>query len=165
MRGTDLSEVTGMMPGRTGVVTPRSARSSIRPTYSSTSKKNCVTPKSARRSLAASWSRSDCMSGEEGWPAGWAATPIENPPMARASSTSSTAWRSSPGPAAGSVGGSPPRAMRFSTPALRNDTRISASSNRVWATQMRWAMGVSVVVRNMAATRSWVRWRDSRPPR
>ena len=33
---------------------------------------------------------------DDGWPAGWAATPIEKPPMARASATSSMAWRSSP---------------------------------------------------------------------
>ena len=66
---------------------------------------------------------------------------------------------------AGSVGGSPPSAMRFSTPALRNSTRISASSSRVWATQMRWAIGVSVVVRSIPTTRSWVRWREDRPPR
>ena len=50
--------------------------------------------------------------------------------------------RSSPSAASGSVGGSPPSAIRFSTPALRKSTRISASSSRVWATQIRWAIGV-----------------------
>ncbi len=68
-------------------------------------------------------------------------------------------------PRVGIGGRVPPKAMRFSIPALRNDTRISASSKREWATQIRCAMGKSVVVRNMPATRSWVRWRDSRPPR
>jgi len=47
------SDVTGKMPGRTGVSTPRSRRSAISPTYSASSKKNCVTPKSASSSLAA----------------------------------------------------------------------------------------------------------------
>ena len=55
--------------------------------------------------------------------------------------------------------------MRFSTPALRKSTRISASSSRVWATQIRWAIGVRLVVRSIPTTRSWVRWRDDRPPR
>ena len=36
--------------------------------------------------------------------------------MAWASSTSSEAWASSPGPSSGSAGGSPPRAIRFSDP-------------------------------------------------
>ena len=85
--------------------------------------------------------------------------------MAWASSTSSDAWLSSPGPSPGSAGGSPPRAIRFSTPAIRYDTRMSASSSRVWATQMRWAIGTSVVVRSMPVTRSKVRFRDSAPPR
>ena len=43
-------------------------------------------------------------SGESGCPLGWAATPMEKPPMARASSTSSEAWANSPTPASGSVG-------------------------------------------------------------
>ena len=45
------SEVTGRMPGSTGLWTPRSSRSETRPSYSSTSKKNCVTPKSASSEL------------------------------------------------------------------------------------------------------------------
>ena len=88
MPGTELSRSTGMMPGRTGLVTPRVARSATRDVYSWASKKNWVTAKSARASLAARWSRSAATSVDSGWPAGWAATPMENPPMARASSTS-----------------------------------------------------------------------------
>ena len=41
------SEVTGRMPGRTGVRIPRAARSRTSPSYSEASKKNWVTPKSA----------------------------------------------------------------------------------------------------------------------
>ena len=44
--------------------------------------------------------------------------------------------------------------MRFSTPALRSDTKMSASSRRVWATQMRCAMGFSVLVCSMPETKS-----------
>ena len=85
--------------------------------------------------------------------------------MARASSTSSAGVGQLAGAGVGSSGGSPPSAIRFSTPALRSDTRMSASSRRVWATQMRWAIGLSVVVCSMPDTRSKVRWRDSAPPR
>ena len=42
-------------------------------------------------SLAARLSRSVLRSADSGWPAGWAATPIEKPPMAAANSTSSDA--------------------------------------------------------------------------
>ncbi len=42
---------------------------------------------------------------------------------------------------------------------------MSASSSRVWATQIRWAIGLSRVVCSMPDTRSYVRWRDSAPPR
>ncbi len=90
---------------------------------------------------------------------------MEKPPIARASCTSSVAKASSPGPASGSAGGSPPSAIRFSTPALRSATKMSASSSREWATQMRWAIGFSRVVCNIPVTRSKVRWRDSAPPR
>ncbi len=117
--GTEESEVTGMMPGSTGLANPRSARPARSERYSAASKKNWVTAKSARASFSASRSRSATRSDEVGWPAGWAATPMENPPTARASSTSSSAWASSPGPSDGSSGGSPPSAIRFSTPALR----------------------------------------------
>ena len=74
-----------------------------------------------------------------------------------------TAARRSPSSSAG--GGSPPRARRFSTPARRSSTRISASSSRLCTTHVRWAIGLSVVVRSMPATRSRVRSRDHRPPR
>ncbi len=110
---------TGMIPGSTGLSTPRSARSATRPMYSEASKKNWVTAKSARASLAARWSRSVARSAESGWPAGWAATPTENPPMAGPARPARRRAASSPGPSSGSVGGSPPRAIRFSTPALR----------------------------------------------
>ena len=44
-----------------------------------------------------------------------------------------------------------------STPALRSETRMSASSRRVWATQMMWAIGLRLVVWSMPDTRSTVR--------
>ena len=50
-------------------------------------------------------------------------------------------------------------------PALRSATKMSASSSRVCATQMRWAIGFSRVVCSIPDTRSNVRWRDSAPPR
>jgi hypothetical protein len=55
--------------------------------------------------------------------------------------------------------------MRFSTPALRSSTRMSASSKREWSTQIRWAIGVSEVVVIIPDTKSTVRRRDDRPPR
>ena len=64
----------------------------------------------------------------------------------------------------GVLGRIAPSAIRFSTPALRSETRMSASSRRVWATQMRWAIGLSLVVCSMPETRSKVRCRDSAPP-
>ena len=63
------------------------------------------------------------------------------------------------------MGGSPPSAMRFSTPALRKLTKMSASSRRLWPAQVRWAIGLRAVRRNMENTRSVVRWRDEGPPR
>ena len=62
------SEVTGRMPGRTGVRTPRASRSRTSPSYSEASKKNWVTPKSASSSLAARKSRSLPVLGRAGMP-------------------------------------------------------------------------------------------------
>ena len=87
----EAREVTGRIPGRTGVRTPRASRSASNPSYSAASKKNWVIPKSAISNFAARKSRSLSVLAERGCPAGWAATPTENPPMARASSTSSAA--------------------------------------------------------------------------
>ena len=95
------SEVTGRIPGSTGVRTPRASRSATSPSYSEASKKNWVTPKSAISSLAARKSRSLSVLGERGCPAGWAATPTEKPPMARASSTSSAGVGQLTGPGVG----------------------------------------------------------------
>src|SRR5947208_23045 len=107
-----------MMPARIGLATPRAATSSRRRSYSSTLKKNCVIAKSAKLILKARCLRSDVRSGERGWPAGCAATPIDLKPRLRPRSTSCEAYSSSlycssPG------SGSPPSASRFASPAAR----------------------------------------------
>src|SRR2546425_7032286 len=153
-----------MMPARIGLATPRAATSSRRRSYSSTLKKNCVIAKSARFILKARCLRSDVRSGERGWPAGCAATPIDLKPRLRPSSTSSDAYSSSLYcSSAGS--GSPPSASRFSSPAARNALMISPSSPRGWATQVRCGIGVSAVVLRRSTTTRVVRSRDMRPPR
>ena len=119
MRGTDLRLVTGMIPGSTGLSTPRAARSATRPVYSAASKKNWVTAKSASDSLAARWSRSVSGSGESGMAAGLGGHPDREAPDGAGQLHQLRGVGSSPGPSSGSAGGSPPRAIRFSTPAVR----------------------------------------------
>ena len=53
IRSMELNDVTGMIPGRTGLVTPRAARSATKDSYSSAAKKNWVHAKSAISSFAA----------------------------------------------------------------------------------------------------------------
>ncbi len=148
------SEVTGRIPGSTGVSTPRSRRSATQPLVLGGLEEELRDPEVGQRQLGrqeVAVAR-QCRASADGRPGG--------PPRRRRS-------RRWPGPArpapprrparrgrpSGSSGGSPPRAMRFSTPALRSDTRMSASSRRVWATQMRWAIGLSVRRVQHAATR------------
>ena len=153
-----------MIPGSTGLSTPRSARSSTRPVYSSASKKNWVTAKSASASLAARWSRSLDRSGRERMAGRVGRHPDREAADGPGQLDELDGVASSPGRrrAPGRVAAERHQVL---DPGLAEATRISASSSRVWATQMRWAMGISVVVRSMPATRSKVRWRDSAPPR
>ena len=58
IRGSTAARVTGMIPGSTGLSTPRTDRSSTSPRYSSASKKNWVTAKSASLIFSARKSRS-----------------------------------------------------------------------------------------------------------
>ena len=151
------SEVTGRMPGRTGVSTPRARRSAIRLSYSEASKKNWVTPKSASSSLAARWSRSlgqvrrAGVAGRVGRHAdGEAADGPGQLDQLRGVGQLA-------GPGVGVLGRVTAERHQVLDPALRSETRMSASSRRVWATQMRWAIGLRLVVCSMPDTRSNVR--------
>ena len=80
MRGTEVRLVTGMIPGSTGLSTPRSARSATRPVYSDASKKNWVTAKSARGQLGGQVVAVAGRIGRERMAAGLGRDPDREPP-------------------------------------------------------------------------------------
>ena len=85
------SEVTGRMPGSTGVSMPRSRRSATRSSYSDGLEEELRDAEVGQCQLGRQVVTVTLPVRRRGWPAGCAATPTEKPPMARASSTSSAA--------------------------------------------------------------------------
>ena len=85
------SEVTGMMPGSTGVRNATCREVGHQPLVLGRLEEELGDAEVGQLQLGRQEVPVAGRSGERGWPAGWAATPMEKPPMARASSTSSMA--------------------------------------------------------------------------
>ena len=142
--------VNGITPGSSGTSQPRAAIRSRSRRKSSTRKNSWAIANSAPALiLRARLSASDSRSGERGWPAGNAATPVQNGPSERTSVTSSSAYRMPCGcatqSAAGPAGGSPRIARMLRTPTAAYQPITLRSSATEWSTAVRWAIGTSVV--------------------
>jgi hypothetical protein len=168
IRETDRRFRIGMIPGMIGIVQPRARTRSTSSKYGSGAKNSWVTAKSApAAALAARISASSASEPDAGFFSGKAATPMPKSPSERTSRTRSTACSKPPGVgtqgARGPSGGSPRSAMTLRTPAARWAPMIERSSSTVCPTQVRWAIGVSVVSRAIRAVIAAVRSRVEPP--